>query len=324
MHISIGFTGATPVPLTLPVVDAAEAAGLSAVWSAEHVGMNDGIVPSATYAARTSRLGIGVTGLNADTRSPGVLAMELATLASIAPGRLRVQIGTGSPQRAAQIGVRDARTLAGVETFLDALRRLLRGETVSARSEAFELDGMRITTVDDTVPPVPVDIMAIRPKMTALAARIADGLSLSVASSHDYLRSQVQLVEEVLEREGRDRSAYRVSAAVLVSLAPDLDTARAAMARTLATFPPGVPAMLTGLELPDPVDVAEARERGVEHVAALYSRETVEGLGVVATPQTLAAAIDRYREDGIDEFIAMPVSADAQVAVAEALGSVTG
>ncbi|MEZ5189527.1 MAG: hypothetical protein R2717_00630 [Schumannella sp.] len=54
---------------------------------------------------------------------------------------------------------------------------------------------MRITTVDDSLPGADRR-HGDAAKMTALAARIADGLSLStVASSHHYLRSQVALVE---------------------------------------------------------------------------------------------------------------------------------
>lgn len=307
MRISLGYTGSTPLPLTIPPVDAAEAAGLSGIWSAEHVGMNDAIVPSTVYATRTEHLEIGVMGLNADTRSPGVLAMELATLSALAPGRVRLHIGTGSPQRAAQLGVSGARTLQGVEIFTDTLRRLLRGESVSVRSEAFALDGMRITTANTDLPPVPIDIMAIRPKMTALAARVADGLSLSVFSSHDYLRSQVDLVERTLESEGRDRSAFRVSASVLVSIEPEIASARERMATALSAFPLGVPEMLAGLDLPDPSAIAAARaEGGAAQVATLFSAETIDGLGLVATPHTLAAAIDRYRADGIDELIVMP------------------
>ena len=94
MRVCIGYTGATPVRQTFAAVDAAEAAGLDGVWSAEHVGLNDAIVPSVAYALRTSRVEIGLVGLNADTRHPGVLAMELATLTSLAPGRIRIQVGT--------------------------------------------------------------------------------------------------------------------------------------------------------------------------------------------------------------------------------------
>jgi len=309
MRISIGYAGSTPLPQTLPAVDAADAAGLSGIWSAEHVGMNDAIVPSALYAAQTKNLEIGAMGLNADTRSPGVLAMELATLNTLAPGRVRLHVGTGSPQRAAMLGVTTSRTLKDVENFIDTLRRLLRGDSATVHSDAFTLEDMRITTVNTSLPPIPIDLMAIRPKMTALAGRIADGLSLSVLCSHDYLRSQVKLIEQTLEQEGRERSSFRISASVLASIEPDLDQARATMANDLALFPLGLPEMVAGLDLPDAEAIAEARaEGGAEQVAKLFSTETIDALGLVATPQTLASAIDRYREDGVDELIVMPRS----------------
>ncbi|MEO7349655.1 MAG: LLM class flavin-dependent oxidoreductase [Terrimesophilobacter sp.] len=269
--------------------------------------MNDAIVPSAVYATRTKNLEVGVMGLNADTRSPGVLAMELATLSALAPGRVRIHVGTGSPQRAAMIGVNGVRTLKDVENFIDSLRTLLRGESVTVDSEVFSLDNMQITTANKALPPVHMDIMAIRPKMTALAARIADGLSLSVLSSHGYIRSQVELVEHTLKEVGRKRSDFRVSATVLASIAPDLDTARATLATTMASFPPGVPEMTAGLSMPDSDAIAAARsEGGTAQVAKLFSNDIIDALGLVATPQTLTSALDNYRADGVDELIVLP------------------
>lgn len=307
MRISIGYSGSTPLPLTIPVVELADAAGLSGIWSAEHVGMNDAIVPSALYAARTTNLEIGAMGLNADTRSPGVLAMELSTLAALAPGRVRLHIGTGSPQRAAMLGVTTARTLKDVETFIGTLRRLLRGESVTVHSEVFTLDEMQITTADRTLPTIPIDIMAIRPRMTALSARIADGLSLSVLCSHNYLRSQVDLIEATLKACGRERRNFRVSASVLASIETDIYTARMNMAAALSVFPLGLPEMVAGLDVPDPGAIAAAKSSGGgAEVAKLFSSETIDALGLVASPQTLETALDRYRADGIDELILLP------------------
>ncbi|MCC6376316.1 MAG: LLM class flavin-dependent oxidoreductase [Microbacteriaceae bacterium] len=306
MQISIGYSGSTPLPQTIDAVVSAENAGLFGVWSAEHVGMNDGIVPSTVYAERTKNIQIGITGLNADTRSPGVLAMELSCLSAMAPGRIRIQVGTGSPQRAAQIGVTGVRKLTGVETLVDSLKRLFRGETVSAQSEAFVLDNMRVSNAGPELANIKIDVMAIRPKMTALAARVSDGLSLSVLSSHQYIRSQIKLVEEVLDSAGRDRNDFRVSATVLSSIDPDIEAARAGMARTLAAFPPGLPEMLEGLDVPDADALLEARKTGgPEKAAELYSVETIEGLGLVATPDSLADSLEGYKADGVDELVVM-------------------
>jgi alkanesulfonate monooxygenase SsuD/methylene tetrahydromethanopterin reductase-like flavin-dependent oxidoreductase (luciferase family) len=314
MFVSLGFSGSTALPETLAGVDAAERFGLHGVWSAEHVGLNDAVVPSTVYASRSEKIEIGLMGLNPDTRSPGVLAMELATLNSVAAGRIRLHVGVGSPQRARSIGVTEKRTLAGVETFVDVMRRLLRGEAVTAGSEAFQLVDMKVATAIADLPAIPIDIMAIRPRMTALAARVADGLSLSVASSHEYLRNQVALAEEVLNAEGRDRSEFKISAAVLACIDDDLESARHRFATILAGFPlASTPMSYAGLELPDWGLLAEtAQTKGPEAAGELFRPETLEGLGLVSTAANLSEAIQTYREDGIDELIVLLTAPPSQ------------
>ena len=58
----------------------------------------------------------------------------------------------------------------------------------------------------------PIDVMAIRPKMVQTAARVGDGLSISVGASQQYLTDVVKDVERDLAEAGRDRSAFRITA----------------------------------------------------------------------------------------------------------------
>ena len=52
MRISIAFSGFGGLESTFPAVLAAEAAGLDGVWTAEHLGFHDAMVPSAMYLPR--------------------------------------------------------------------------------------------------------------------------------------------------------------------------------------------------------------------------------------------------------------------------------
>jgi 5,10-methylenetetrahydromethanopterin reductase len=311
MRVCIGYSGTTPLRQTFATIDAAEASGLDGVWSAEHVGLNDAIVPSVAYALRTSRVEIGLVGLNADSRHPAVLAMELATLSSLAPGRIRIQVGTGSPACAVPIGVTAPRTVRGVETLVSSLRGLLRGEEVTAESEVFTLDGLRLK-VQDT-PPIPVDIMAIRPRMTELAARVADGVSLSAGASRDYLRRRVAEVSAILEQHGRTRDEFRISALALGAFADDMATARQIMTPLAGEFSVGgAPEMRDGLEMPDDDELRQVlRQEGPAAAGKLLSDATVEGFGLVATPKTIGDAVAAYRDTGIDELIVVPAGEPA-------------
>ena len=95
MRISIAFSGFGGLESTFPAVLAAEAAGLDGVWTAEHLGFHDAMVPSAMYLRATERIEIGMVGFSPVSRHPAVLAMELGSMSELAPGRVRVQVGTG-------------------------------------------------------------------------------------------------------------------------------------------------------------------------------------------------------------------------------------
>lgn len=301
MRRCIAYGGATPLLDTLATIDAAETAGLDGVWSAEHVGLQDAMVPSTAYALRTANLEIGLVGLNADTRSPAVLAMELATLSTLAPGRVRVQVGTGSLPRARWIGVTGARTVKGVEVFVSTLRDLLAGRKVTATSEAFVVDGLQLKV--EPTPAIPVDVMAIRPKMLDLAARVGDGVSLSAGASRGYLREAVATVRESLRRYGRDPQDFRISAVVSTCIADDISVARRNLVVSgLLRF--RMPELQVGAILPDFAVVSDVLEReGTEAAAALFSDEIVDQFGIAATPSTLAASLEEYQELGLDEIV---------------------
>lgn len=303
MRRSVAYDGATPLLDTLPAVDAAEAAGIDGVWSAEHVGEQDAVVPSTAYALRTTRMEIGLVGLNADTRNPGVLAMELATLATLAPGRIRVQVGTGSLPRATWLGVTTPRTVQGVETFVTSLRDLTAGRKVTASSEAFRVDGLQLRV--QPVPPISVDVMAIRPRMLDLAARVGDGVSLSAGASRGYLREAVAAVRNALDRYGRDPGAFRISALVSTAIADDLATARRQLV-TSGLLRARMPDLQVGVRLPDAALISEVTQReGTAAAVALFSDDVTDQFGIAATPETLGAALAGYHELGIDEIVVM-------------------
>jgi alkanesulfonate monooxygenase SsuD/methylene tetrahydromethanopterin reductase-like flavin-dependent oxidoreductase (luciferase family) len=284
-------------------VAAADRLGLDGVWSAEHVGMNDGVVPSAAYLGITDRIEIGIVGCNTDTRHPGLLAMEIASLTDLGPGRLRLQVGTGDPQLAMKIGAsRPVRPVENVEALVHSLRELVGGHSTSVTAPGFTLDHLKLRHKNQ---PPPIDIMAIRPRMLELAATTGDGVALSLGASKAYLKRVVGEVEGHLDRLGRDRSSFRITALTVAGIDDDLAAARNRVARNLAFATGDTADLLTDgvVPFPEPADLAAAMHDGGPKAAAeLFADETVEELGLVATPETLVLAIDAYAATGIDEL----------------------
>jgi 5,10-methylenetetrahydromethanopterin reductase len=306
LRISLAFDGSTPIKDTLPAVLAADELGLDGVWSAEHVGLNDGIVPSATYLARTERLEAGIVGCNTDTRHPGLLAMELNSLEQIGPGRVRVQVGTGDFNLSRLIGSNGSgRSLANVESFVRSLRSLLAGERVTETAPGFRLENLALRRTSASPP---IDVMAIRPKMLDLASTVGDGVALSFGASHRYLSRVVSEAEETLERHGRQRESFRITAVTAAAVAPDIDTARTKAGKVLAfAHIPTARILAEGVTpLPAEADLRKALQSGGPAAAGeAFARETIDALALVATPDTLADAVGAYADTGIDELAVM-------------------
>lgn len=322
MRLSIVFDGSTSTSATLELVDAAEAAGLDGVWNAEHLGLHDAVVPSALQAQRTARLDVGLVGLNPDSRNPGLLAMEVASLCAATPGRIALRIGAGSAELARQIGVRRVGgTLATVELFVTVLRRLFDGERVTASCDAFALDGFMLRPSVQPAPPV--ELMAMGPKMLDLAARTADGACLSAGATDVYLSATVSTIEEGLKAAGRPRDGFAVTAVVFAGYDPDdLGAARRRAARLLAYSPVATLGRIApDVEVPaQDVIAAALREGGGSGAAACFPDATVDATALVATRATLGERLERYARTGIDEVgVVLTGSTDRQLALIAAL-----
>lgn len=296
MRTSLSFSGFGPLTATLQAVDAARAGGWDGVWMCEHLGFTDGVVPAAAALARTSGIEVGIVGPAPVARHPGLFAMELASLATIAPGRVRVQVGLGDARLVRPLGGDHRRGLQVAREFVGVLADLLAGNPVHGEFAGHRFDGVRIVP-----PPVPprIDLMAVRPRMLALATEVADGVSLTAGASPGYLASTVTTVGKALAAAGRDRAEFRISATVLGAVARDEDTAAAMLRPVLEAFAPSGFAV-TAPEVFDPAALAAA-ESGERPWRDLLTTEAIKEIALVATPDTVDDALARLAATGVDE-----------------------
>lgn len=308
MRLSISYSGFGPIQPMVAAVRAAERAGLDGVWTAEHVGFHDAVVPSACFLSNTERIEIGIVGAAPVSRHPGLLAMELASLAELGPGRVRIQVGLGDQFLIGRIGGRFTEGLRQVEEFVDALRHLFAGKQLNGTYCGHRFDGYQIASVD---PAPAIDVMALRPRMLAMAARIADGVSLSSGASLGYLTQAVRDVERVLAETGRQRSHYRITAMALGAIAPQEEAAAALLTPVLGLFSPGALGVLAP-EVFDPQALASvAGDPG--GVGPLLTPQAVARLGVVATPESLPNVLASYAATGIDELSINLINPPAEI-----------
>jgi probable F420-dependent oxidoreductase len=162
--MTIPFTG-VPLDEHASLVRCAEDAGYDSLWSAESTHF-DGFIPLALAAEHTRRVRL-VTGIvNVFTRGPTVLAQTAAALAEASGGRFVLGLGVSSNvivERWNEIPF--VHPHAKVEQTVGYLRAVLAGERGAG--------GFKLAS--PPAAPVPIVLAALRGRMLATAARIADG-----------------------------------------------------------------------------------------------------------------------------------------------------
>ncbi|KOU56877.1 5,10-methylene tetrahydromethanopterin reductase [Streptomyces sp. MMG1533] len=151
----------------------AEALGVDDLWVVEDLGWNGGVSAAAVALGATERIRVGIGITPAPLRSPALLAMELATLARVFPGRLVAGIGHGVRGWMVSVGVAPSSPLALLEETITAVRALLRGERVELAGRELRLDGVQL--VHPPAEPPPVVAGVVRPRSLELSGRVADG-----------------------------------------------------------------------------------------------------------------------------------------------------
>ncbi|MEO8815062.1 MAG: LLM class flavin-dependent oxidoreductase [Mycobacterium sp.] len=310
MRVSLSFTGFGSILADLAAVRAADECGFDGVWYAEHICAHDAVVPATVYLRETERLELVLMGISAAGRHPGLAAMELASLAEIAPGRVRAAIGTGVPDMIAKLGRSIDKPVASTIALHRALKTALAGGDLTAEFPGFSFEKYKLNTL--SAPPA-LDIMAVRPRMVETAARYADGVCLSAGSSRTYLADTVQRVEATLAEAGRPREDFRISAVVTAFITDDIQKARTQVAALLSTFDAATTEYLAAGAIPDGALVDAIARGGPFEAVKVLTPEVVDAVAMVCPPDGLAESLAAYAATGIDEIAIAPFAPPDQL-----------
>ncbi|ORB72582.1 LLM class flavin-dependent oxidoreductase [Mycobacterium scrofulaceum] len=310
VRLSLSFTGFGSIFADLPAVLAAEECGLDGIWYAEHICAHDAVVPATVYLRETERLELALMGINPAGRHPGVTAMELASLAEIAPGRVRAAIGTGVPDMVAKLGRSIDRPIASTVALHRALSSALAGVELTGGYPGFGFERYQLNPL--AAPPA-LDIMAVRPKMVETAARYADGVCLSAGSSRAYLSETVRRVEETLAAAGRSRESFRISVVVPAFITEDIDGARTQVASLLSTFDAATTEYLAAGAIPPGVLVAAVASGDPAAALEVFTPDVIDAVAMVCPPDGVGESLAAYAQTGVDEVAIAPFMPPGQV-----------
>jgi alkanesulfonate monooxygenase SsuD/methylene tetrahydromethanopterin reductase-like flavin-dependent oxidoreductase (luciferase family) len=294
MNVGMCFDRSLPASFVIEVAETLESAGVDQLWVIEDCFYTAGVSLAATALARTETLTVGIGILPAVARNPAITAMELATLAQLAPGRLLAGIGHGVQDWMHQMGARTPSPLTTLEEAIWIVRRLLHGEQVTLDGAVFTMREVALAVPPADVPPVLAGVRG--PKSLSLAGRVADGVVLAEGAGPTYVR---QSVDHAGSPDG-----FRVSVFTALAIGDDAREMRRAMT-------PFVVGLLDG-ENPAPnahphIDEIRERhaERGADGIADMPADWWIE-LGAIGTFDDAVHHAEALADAGATEVAFFP------------------
>lgn len=204
----------------------AEELGYDSVWLSEHHFLDDGYCPSllpvaAAVAARTRRIRIGTSLVLLPLHHPLRIAEDAAVVDIISHGRFSLGVGLGYRLGEFEgFGASLAHRRSLMEEGVEIIKRAWADGPFSFQGRHFQMRDVNVTPKPVQRPGPPILMGALVEAATRRAARIADGLLLTVPG-----RGQYDLAMSTLRELGRDPAAFTLvgSLNLFVSQDPDRD-----------------------------------------------------------------------------------------------------
>jgi probable F420-dependent oxidoreductase len=305
--LTVPFAG---VPLSdhPPLYRQAEALGYDDLWSSETPNGTDGFTPLALAAPVTERLRL-VTGIvNPYTRGPGVLAQSSASLQEASGGRFVLGLGASSDVSVERFnGMRFERPLSKMREAVSAIRPVL---SVPAERGP---GGLRLER--PVQQPVPIVLAALRGKMLALAAEVADGAFTNFLPLSGLPRV-VQALREGERAAGREEGTTELACRFFILPMPEEQGL--GLARQMFAAYGSVPVYtnffrwLGWAEQIDPM--VEAYTSGDRQRAAeLAPVELMREVFVFGSAEEIRARVHEFVQGGITTAVLTPIAGPDQV-----------
>lgn len=228
---------------TLRTAQAADQAGIDAIWVSEDPDGWDAFTLLGALACVTTRAELGTSVTSPWPRNPNLLAASVATVDQLSGGRAVLGLGRGQVEwHRDALGVDTSSPLAALRETIDLLRDWWQPPH-RATSPPGGYFGIRDweRSVAPLHPP-PIYLAAAGPRALALAGERADGVIFNVLASEQALRAAIPRAHAAAVAAGREPTALAMVLRTEVTLTNDEAARQKAQARAKSIF-----ALLAGL-----------------------------------------------------------------------------
>jgi alkanesulfonate monooxygenase SsuD/methylene tetrahydromethanopterin reductase-like flavin-dependent oxidoreductase (luciferase family) len=283
----------------LEQVELARELGLSSVWAGQHFlshpfQMFQNVPLLGRMAAAAEGMTVGTAIVLLTLLNPVEVAENAATLSAIANGDFVMGVGFGyRAVENAAFGVASAspgENAALFEQKLDVVRRLLRGESVTAAGQGFELAEARLALLPDRPPPI--WMAANSDRAVRRAARLGDAWFVNPHTRLDELDRQMRIYRE-------ERSAHSLPVAAATPVLKEVCVA----ATDDAALEIARPYLKNKYEAYVEWGQSEVLPRG-DTLRREFAELTAGGRFALGSPETCVAILaDHVERLGADHFV---------------------
>src|SRR5437660_9666003 len=317
-RVGLGLASRGSVDDCVEWAERARASGIESVWFHDSYFERDAVTYASAVASRVEEIGVGLGALNPFTRHPVLIAMTISALDEMAPGRIRLGLGSALPLRLGQMGIPYAPDDAATRTrsTIDALRTLWKGERMAPGRPG-------LPPLQPMFPPVhrvPIYIAGYRSPMMVVAGQKGDGYLARPAESIPGLRKLLRVMDRAAREAGRDPDSIDVAGYLLTFVD---ETRRDALNRAkrdpfviyMMSILSDVTLKRAGFE-PENRDRIAAKWRAEDYTGAgaLIADELLDAYILCGTRREVAERAHAYHQAGMDLPLLQPVvQEEAQV-----------
>ncbi|MBI3624775.1 MAG: LLM class F420-dependent oxidoreductase [Candidatus Rokubacteria bacterium] len=312
LGLALPFTAAVPLSDYLSLAGEAEASGYDTLWTGEING-TDAVTTMALLASRTGRINVASGIIPVQTRTPIVLGMTAASLAQIAPGRIRLGLGVSSKIIVNEWnGLPFERPLEQLKEAVRVIRMVLAGERVNFEGRFYRIRNFRLA--QPPLPkPVPIYLAALGPRMLRLAGEIADGVLLNWIPP-EAIPQSVREIEIGAEGAGRSLADLEIAAYIRTAVTDDPEPGRAALARDITGYciVDSYARFFIACGFGKEVEAVNAAWRAGDRQGAVsqISARFLDGLGIVGRADFCRRRLEEYTKAGLTQPVIFPFSPD--------------
>lgn len=299
----------------------AEDLGFTALFVAEGSSRN-GFMLLAQIASATTDINISSGIVNVYSRTPGLLAMSVATLDEISSGRAFIGLAPSSrPMVENWHSVSYDDPLRRTKETIEIIKATQNTDRIDYNGDIFQINDypVQFDTVQDDIP---IFNAALREHNRKLTGEYADGW-LPTHIPIDSLPGFIDDVKSAARNVGRDPESITIAPYIVSCVSKDADHAREIASKALA-YKIGAMDYYAGwyseIGYEDAVDAI--RDAWSENTSTAYKQvpeSLLDQVTISGTPEEGRELLQKYRETGVDMPVLRPPSIASPALVEETM-----